>query len=427
MKLDLPQNAFKRALKAGQAQIGLWSSLSSNYTVEVIAGAGFDWILLDMEHSPNDLESLLAQLQAAAPYPTHPVVRVPWNDMVTIKRVLDVGAQSLLIPYVQNAAEAKSGSRQHALPAGGRARRGAAPRAPRASGASRTTPSARTRRSACWCRSRPSRRWTSSRSDLRGRGRRRRLHRTRRPACFDGLYRRDGEPGRAAADRRSDAPHPQGGQGARLPFAGGSRREADARRRVRCSSPWAPTSGCSRAAPKACWAKFKHETRNHRRHQGLRTHAGAVWTRNSTCYKLYEAADRDAFLKDTRAARARARDVRPGGRGRQADGRAAQARDHHPTSASAWTPIDLAAAKKRGIIVTNTPDVLNDCVADTAMSLVLERAAQVPAVARPTCARATGRRAAAIRSPPRSAARRWASWAWDASAKRSPSARKPSA
>jgi len=106
--MELPQNAFKRALKEGRQQIGLWSSLSSNYTVEVIAGAGYDWILLDMEHSPNDLESLLAQLQAAAPYPTHPVVRVPWNDMVTIKRVLDVGAQSLLIPYISTVAEAKS-------------------------------------------------------------------------------------------------------------------------------------------------------------------------------------------------------------------------------------------------------------------------------------------------------------------------------
>jgi len=106
--MDLPQNAFKRALKAGRAQIGLWSSLSSNYGVEVIAGAGFDWILLDCEHSPNDLENLLTQLQAAAPYPAHPVVRVPWNDMVTIKRVLDIGAQSLLIPYVSTAEEARS-------------------------------------------------------------------------------------------------------------------------------------------------------------------------------------------------------------------------------------------------------------------------------------------------------------------------------
>ena len=104
--MELPGNAFKHALKAGRAQIGLWSSLSSNYSVEVIAGAGFDWLLLDMEHSPNDLESLLAQLQAAAPYGTHPVVRVPWNDMVTIKRVLDIGAQSLLVPYVSSAQEA---------------------------------------------------------------------------------------------------------------------------------------------------------------------------------------------------------------------------------------------------------------------------------------------------------------------------------
>jgi 4-hydroxy-2-oxoheptanedioate aldolase len=106
--MELPKNSFKRALREGRAQIGLWSSLSSNYSVEVIAGAGYDWILLDMEHSPNDLESLLAQLQAAAPYATHPVVRVPWNDMVTVKRVLDVGAQSLLVPYVQNAEEAKA-------------------------------------------------------------------------------------------------------------------------------------------------------------------------------------------------------------------------------------------------------------------------------------------------------------------------------
>ena len=105
--MELPQNAFKRALKAGKAQIGLWSSLSSNYTVEVIAGAGFDWILLDTEHSPNDLESLLTQLQAAAPYPAHPVVRVAWNDTVIIKRVLDIGAQTLLVPYVSTAEEAR--------------------------------------------------------------------------------------------------------------------------------------------------------------------------------------------------------------------------------------------------------------------------------------------------------------------------------
>jgi len=106
--MDLPRNAFKHALAGGRQQIGLWSSLSSHYTVEIIAGAGYDWILLDMEHSPNDLESLLAQLQAAAAYPTHPVVRVPWNDAVMVKRVLDVGAQSILVPYVSTAVEARN-------------------------------------------------------------------------------------------------------------------------------------------------------------------------------------------------------------------------------------------------------------------------------------------------------------------------------
>ena len=106
--MKLPENAFKHALARGKPQIGLWSSLSSNYTVEVIAGAGFDWILLDSEHSPADIENLLTQLQAAAPYPTHPVVRIPWNDMVTIKRVLDIGAQSLLVPYVSTAEEASA-------------------------------------------------------------------------------------------------------------------------------------------------------------------------------------------------------------------------------------------------------------------------------------------------------------------------------
>ena len=117
--MQLPQNPFKRALGAGKPQIGLWSSLSSNYTVEVIAGAGFDWLLLDCEHSPNDLENLLTQLQAAAPYPSHCVVRVPWNDMVTIKRVLDIGAQSVLVPYVSTSAEAESAVAYTRYPPGG--------------------------------------------------------------------------------------------------------------------------------------------------------------------------------------------------------------------------------------------------------------------------------------------------------------------
>ena len=106
--MDLPVNTFKRALKEGERQIGLWSSLASHYSVELLAASGFDWLLFDTEHSPNELDMVFTQLQAIAPYPTHPVVRVPWNDMVMIKRFLDIGAQSLLIPYVQSAEEARN-------------------------------------------------------------------------------------------------------------------------------------------------------------------------------------------------------------------------------------------------------------------------------------------------------------------------------
>jgi 4-hydroxy-2-oxoheptanedioate aldolase len=106
--MELPVNLFKRGIKAGKPQIGLWSSLSSHYSVEVIAGSGFDWLLLDTEHSPNDLENVVTQLQAASAYPTSSIVRPAWNDMVLIKRFLDVGVQTLLIPYVQTPAEAAS-------------------------------------------------------------------------------------------------------------------------------------------------------------------------------------------------------------------------------------------------------------------------------------------------------------------------------
>jgi 4-hydroxy-2-oxoheptanedioate aldolase len=104
--MELPVNQFKRGIKAAKPQIGLWSSLSSHYSVEVIAGSGFDWLLLDTEHSPNDLENVVTQLQAASAYPTTAIVRPAWNDMVLIKRFLDVGVQTLLIPYVQTPEEA---------------------------------------------------------------------------------------------------------------------------------------------------------------------------------------------------------------------------------------------------------------------------------------------------------------------------------
>ena len=105
--MDLPVNAFKRAIKAGQQQIGLWNSLSSHLSVEVLAGSGFDWLLLDTEHAPNNLPMVFSQLQAAQGGTAHPIVRPPWNDPVVIKGYLDSGVQTFLIPYVQTEEEAR--------------------------------------------------------------------------------------------------------------------------------------------------------------------------------------------------------------------------------------------------------------------------------------------------------------------------------
>jgi 4-hydroxy-2-oxoheptanedioate aldolase len=106
--MDLPKNWFKAQLRAHRQQIGLWCSLASAYGLEVVAGSGFDWLLLDTEHSPNDVDSVLAQLQAAAGYDVSAVVRPASNDTVLIKRFLDIGVQTLLIPYVQNPEEARA-------------------------------------------------------------------------------------------------------------------------------------------------------------------------------------------------------------------------------------------------------------------------------------------------------------------------------
>ncbi len=105
--MENPKNNFKHAIAAGRPQIGLWVSIPSNYSTEVVAGAGFDWLLIDTEHSPADVETVLTQIQAASGYPSHPIVRVPWNDTVTIKRFLDIGVQTILIPQVNSAEEAR--------------------------------------------------------------------------------------------------------------------------------------------------------------------------------------------------------------------------------------------------------------------------------------------------------------------------------
>ncbi|MGY3563997.1 4-hydroxy-2-oxoheptanedioate aldolase [Bradyrhizobium sp. USDA 4463] len=105
--METARNRFKRRLFDGDLQIGLWSSLCSNIAADVLSDSGFDWILLDTEHAPNELPGILTQLQALQGGTAEPVVRPAWNDPVLIKRLLDIGANTLLIPFVQSAAEAR--------------------------------------------------------------------------------------------------------------------------------------------------------------------------------------------------------------------------------------------------------------------------------------------------------------------------------
>jgi len=105
--VQITRNEFKLALRGRELRIGLWSTLCSNLGAEIIAQSGFDWILLDTEHSPNELPDLVSQLQAMGRGTASPVVRAAWNDAVLIKRILDIGAQSILLPYVQTADEAR--------------------------------------------------------------------------------------------------------------------------------------------------------------------------------------------------------------------------------------------------------------------------------------------------------------------------------
>lgn len=105
--MNVKPNAFLAALRAGKPQIGIWVGLSSPFAAEIIASAGFDWAMIDMEHSPNDLTSVLGQLQAFAAYDTTAMVRPEWNDPVLVKRLLDIGAPGLLFPMVQSVEEAR--------------------------------------------------------------------------------------------------------------------------------------------------------------------------------------------------------------------------------------------------------------------------------------------------------------------------------
>jgi 4-hydroxy-2-oxoheptanedioate aldolase len=104
--MNIPTNHFKRALREGRTQIGLWLGWASPYTAEAVAGTGFDWLVIDGEHVPNDVRTILAQLQAVAPYPAQPVVRPVVGDTALIKQLLDIGTQTLLIPMVETGAQA---------------------------------------------------------------------------------------------------------------------------------------------------------------------------------------------------------------------------------------------------------------------------------------------------------------------------------
>ncbi len=104
----IPPNKLKAALRGQHRQIGLWSSLCSNVVAEVLAYAGYDWIVVDTEHAPSEPLHVLSQLQALATGTAEPVVRVAWNDPVLMKRLLDIGARSLLVPFVQSADEARA-------------------------------------------------------------------------------------------------------------------------------------------------------------------------------------------------------------------------------------------------------------------------------------------------------------------------------
>lgn len=106
--MDTRTNRFKQALLSRKQQLGIFSTLGSHTLVELLAGCGFDWILLDTEHSPSDMPEIVAQLQAMAAFSSGAIVRPAWSDMVLVKRYLDAGAQSLLFPCIQTAEEAEA-------------------------------------------------------------------------------------------------------------------------------------------------------------------------------------------------------------------------------------------------------------------------------------------------------------------------------
>ena len=102
------QNKLKAALQEGKSQIGCWLMTGSPLAAEICASSGFDWVLIDMEHTPNDVPQVLSLVHAASAYPVSIAVRAPWNDAVMIKRLLDMGVQTIMVPNVRTKQEAEA-------------------------------------------------------------------------------------------------------------------------------------------------------------------------------------------------------------------------------------------------------------------------------------------------------------------------------
>lgn len=107
LEMQTPVNGFKQRLRAGETLIGLWAQSGHAAITEVVADAGFDWLLIDGEHAPLEVPTIIDQLRVIEPTGTPAIVRPAWNDPVILKRVLDTGVQTLLVPFVQDAAEAR--------------------------------------------------------------------------------------------------------------------------------------------------------------------------------------------------------------------------------------------------------------------------------------------------------------------------------
>jgi len=124
------KNRVKRLLKEGKKTSGAWLQIASPFTAEILSSAGFDWLMIDMEHGPGDILTLISQIQAMKGTDCVPLVRTPWNDFVAIKRILDAGAQGVLVPYVNTREQAEEAVKACKYPPEGIRGVAGSPRAP---------------------------------------------------------------------------------------------------------------------------------------------------------------------------------------------------------------------------------------------------------------------------------------------------------